>query len=123
MPSVYYSRRQNKHQYSEKARERQNRARYLVPFDALVEIVGEKKAIQLCRLFPRGTLPSIERILLHKRAERMWQEWLGQRTVAEIAMKYHVPKSTVQFILERFRQAAHKTQKRPSPQPGVQRLV
>lgn len=61
-----------------------------VPYKELAGLLGEKKAMQLCRRFAGWALPSPLAVLRTKRDDALFSDWYDGASFGELSAKYNL---------------------------------
>ena len=75
----------------------------------LIEVVGEAKAIRLCRDFPGAHLPPLLRWFQHRRMDAVARRWRQGWDVKALSRVYGVSPITIRGIIRRDRQSSGGT--------------
>ena len=70
-----------------------------VPFAEVAAVLGEKKALQLCRLYHGRRLPSIVQFLRERRDEAIKRDWDAGAQVGELSAKYGLSRANIEVRL------------------------
>ena|SRR5438552_13999814 len=75
-----------------------------VHFAELAAVLGEKKALQLCRHFHGKKLPSIVQMLRERRDDAIKRDWDAGAQVGELSAKYGLSRANIERRLLQWTQ-------------------
>ncbi len=91
----------------------------VVAYEELVAILGDKKALQLCRLYHGRRLPSAVEILRVRRDKALIRDWEAGAQIGELSAKYHMKRDRVAAKLTEY---TNKYMPKEPPKTGVKLL-